>query len=221
MNEQVETPPVTPPETPPPAEDTSLIGTPTTETPPSETPPSEAPAAEDATLIGGSKGEEPELPALGEPIEADALNLPEGVTLDDSQTEEFLALVNDAESRADIANSMLEMYAKVSTANATEAATEWNAMQETWRAEIKADKDFGGDKMDESLGQANALVTKYGGSAFANALNLTGMGNNVEFLRFVMAMRADLPKEAIPVTGNPAAGSTSLADRLFSNGGEA
>ena len=176
------------------------------------------------TLIGG-KTEEAEgikiETSFGEAITGEALTLPEGVTLNETQSEEFLGLVNGAENRTDLANSILQMYAEVSLASAQAAATEHNEAVEKissdWRNEIKADSEFGGKNEAESLSKANVLVEKYGNREFANALNVTGMGNNLQFLRFLMAVHNDLPQQATPATGNPAAGSKSLADRLFAS----
>lgn len=183
----------------------------------SETP-NEAPPQSDesAPLIGAPEAEE-EAPAFGaDEVTADVLQLPEGITLDETQSAEFLELVNSAGSKADLANAMLAMYAQVQTENATEAGEAWNAAQEEWRNEIKADTEFGGDKMPESLAKANEIVTRYGDADFNAALNLTGMGNNVHFLRFLMKVNGDIPQQATPVTGSPASGSRSLADRMFS-----
>ena len=186
----------------------------------------EAGASEaNGTLIGNSDGEGEgageQNQSFGEAIDADALTLPEGVTLNETQSEEFLGLVNGAENRTDLANSILKMYAEVSL-KAHEAATlESNETVERissdWRNEIKADPEFGGKNEAESLAKANVLVEKYGNRDFANALNITGMGNNLQFLRFLMSVEKDLPQQATPATGNPAAGSKSLADRLFAS----
>lgn len=180
------------------------------------------------TPLIGDSDETPNTPAdditpAGEPhafeaqVEAEALSesLPEGLTLTDEQSTEFLDIINGAESRADLATKMLTMYNEVAQAASTAGVDSWNALQQTWRDEMTADKDLGGEALNENLGRVNTIVKQYGGKEFTEALQLTGLGNNLHLLRFLDAVSKDLPQPATPATGKPAAGDTRLADRLF------
>lgn len=173
-------------------------------------------APKEESLIGGKVDEE-KAPEFGlDAVDADNLEIPETIELSEEQTTEFTELVNNAESKVDLANKLMSMYATVATEAATAGAKAFVEMNETWIKEIETDIEFGGDRQEQSLAVAKDIVDRYGsGPGFNKILHLTGMGNNVEFLRFLHKVNADLPQQAAPATGNPASGSRSLADRLF------
>ena len=74
----------------------------------------------------------------------------------------------------------------------------------------RADKEFGGEKLDENLAIAKTALDKFATPEFTKLLNDTGLGNHPEVLRvFVRAGKAISPDSVIPGKAAP-----SPADRL-------
>lgn len=170
---------------------------------------------EGETLIGGK--DDAEGTSVVEALAASDLRLPEGIDPESDGVVELLEVVNAAESRADLVNTLLDEYHAIRQNAEDDNARAWNDLQTAWQDELKAHPEYGGDALKENLAVANTLVTRYGGDKFVEALGMTGMGNNQHFMEFLMKVNADLPQDATPVDGNPAgSGSRSLADRLFS-----
>jgi len=57
------------------------------------------------------------------------------------------------------------------------------AMDATWVAELKADKDLGGSKLEESLGQIKTAIEKVAGADYLKALEEAGLSNHPPTLR--------------------------------------
>ena len=60
----------------------------------------------------------------------------------------------------------------------------WGETQKQWRADVKADDEVGGDKMDANVALAKKALDKVGTPELRALLDATGTGNHVEFIRF-------------------------------------
>ena len=97
-------------------------------------------------------------------------------------------------------------------------AAQQDAMQaqaKTWIGEFQADKDFGGDKFDASVADAQrALATFDQSGTVSKMLAETGYGNNPDVLRIFARVGRALGEDKL--IGNGSGGeSVPLEDRLF------
>lgn len=82
---------------------------------------------------------------------------------------------------------------------------------EQWAAETKADPEFAGDKLNESLAFVNrALDEVPGGKVVRTLLSQSGYGNKQEVLKFLRAFGQALTPDTTVVRGNPG-GATNLS----------
>lgn len=90
-----------------------------------------------------------------------------------------------------------------------QAAFEQHQKDQTaeWQAEIKADPEFGGDKLKKSLGFAAAAIDKLGGNDLRKALNQTNAGNNPAVVRAMIRMGQMMADPSSLSTGKPANGA--------------
>ena len=100
----------------------------------------------------------------------------------------------------------------------TAVAAQQEAMQaqaKTWIGEFQADKDFGGDKFDASVADAQrALATFDQSGTVSKMLAETGYGNNPDVLRIFARVGRALGEDKL--IGNGSGGeSVPLEDRLF------
>jgi hypothetical protein len=128
-----------------------------------------------------------------------ALNLPEGVTLDNERLAQADKLFGDLEtaSKADHAavEAMRQQFADFHVAeikaviervqkHQTEA---WNRTNEGWINEVKNHPVIGGNRLETALGSAKYAIQSMMGmnaketEAFLNAMEITGVGNHPAF----------------------------------------
>lgn len=188
--------------------------------------PTSAPTADQPSLVEGvttSVAEEPKVPTSEAPTpEAPApfvfkeedLKVPEGLTLDPAVKAEFIALANEHKIPPAAAEALVGLQAKLAQAGADASTKAWQDMQTTWRGEVQAHPELGGEKLEGVLSNVAKLVDKYGSADFRQVMTLTGAGNNVHVIQFLNSVAGQLV-EAAPVTGAPVSSPQSLADSLF------
>lgn len=207
---------------------------PTGGTPPAA-PPAPAPAAppappkEEGTLLGNGKlpekpGEkkDPAAPAApADPAKPQVpakyeLKPPQGSPLSAAQLEKIAA---DARSRGlsnEQAQSEVERAHGVLAEHVEGQRQVWTAEQEKWRQAIKANPEFGGDKLAESAEDARRFLDRFGSKDLRDALDRSGLGDHAELFylcaRAGRAMREDKMKTN---AGAPATDTRDVAEKLF------
>ena len=95
----------------------------------------------------------------------------------------------------------------------------WKDMQTEWRDASKADKEIGGTKYDETVGNAVAFIKAFGNEAFVEAMKVTGVINHPEFLRTFSKAGAAIGEDKMHIGDAPKASERSQAQRIFPNHG--
>jgi len=182
-----------------------------------------------SSAISGAEGdtpsEAPKTPTESAPEETptitlEGLKFPEGVEPSEELTTPFLEIINDnALSRAELAQKIVDLQLETtqrSVAAADEAAqTQWNDLQSQWLGELRADPEIGGAELDRTLATVKqGLLTAGATSETFAALDMTGAGSNPEIVRIMYALTKNL-KEGSLVSGEPAAGKLTQAERMF------
>ena len=149
------------------------------------------------------------------PVTVEALKLPDGFTPDETSMKSFVELLNNKDlSSAERAQGLIDLQTRLQT-QASEAASEaWNTLQTTWQAEVKADPDVGGAKLQTSLASIGKLVQEYGTDDLRTVFDSTGAGNNVHVVKFLTKIAAKLT-EGSHVSGDPAGMAADAASRMF------
>lgn len=157
----------------------------------------------------------PEPAPTVEPLTVADIALPEGFEAEGEVMEEFLTLANDLGLDKDKASSLASLHAKVLSSAQEAAVSEWDKLQDTWKAEAKALPEIGGDKLDASLSVIAKAIDKYGTPEAREAFNITGAGNNPHIIKLLHSMASKLV-EAPPVSGSPSTeGQPDRASRMF------
>lgn len=159
--------------------------------PPSADPPSGTPK--------GDPPPDPNAPpkeSASEVPEAYTLTAPEGQTLDQAGIELFTPLFKEAKLSNDLANKLVGTYASYQ-------ATLLQKQSESWLAAAKADKEFGGEKFDETLKTVQAAFAKFGSPELKQFIEATGLGNHPELIRAFAKIGA-ASREDAPASGTPA-----------------
>ena len=127
---------------------------------------------------------------------------PEGREFDPSVVDAFSEVARDLNLTQEAAQKVLDKMAPVRTG---------------WTESTKADKELGGEKLQENLGIAKAALERFGSAELKTLLHETGAGDNPEIIRLLyrvgLATREDtvVPGSA----GAPAGDNKSRADILY------
>lgn len=180
------------------------------------------PPAADSTQPEAGQAEQPAEPAAkpeekpaepeGAP-EAYEFVPPEGHVLDDGVIGKFSEVAKELNLSQTNAQKVLDVMAPA-IAERQQAALQ--AMTAEWADSARADKEFGGDKLDENLAIAKTALEKFATPEFRTLLNDTGLGNHPEVLRvFVRAGKAISPDTV--VTGKQAPAPADRLATLYDN----
>jgi hypothetical protein len=164
---------------------------------------------ESSLVTAPPKKETPEAP---KPPEKYDLKLPEDSLLDEGAIERTAAQAKEQGLSNDAAQELLERQSQA-------VSDHVEKQSEAWRAEVKADKEIGGDNYNESVEMSRRLVDHYGSDALKRELNRSRFGDNPEVVRFCTRIAKDLKmgEDKMVVAPTPTGGKPkTAADTLYS-----
>lgn len=169
-----------------------------------ESKPTDTAVTTDAAQTPDAQATKPEVP------EAYEFNMPEGVALDKTAADEFTAIAKELKLSAADAQKVADVGAKMAQRQAEQHAT----LVESWVEQVKADKDIGGDKLDENLGVARKAIEAFGTPELKDVLNTTGFGNHPAFIKFAYKAGKAISQDGF-VTGSAKGPETDMAKKMF------
>lgn len=117
----------------------------------------------------------------GAPEQYEQFQAPEGQQLDAQTVEQFAEVAKELDLSQGAAQKMLDKMAPVL---AQRQADQIADVQKQWAEQAKVDKEFGGENLQQSLGQAEGALKNYATPEFRQLLKETGLGNHPEMIRF-------------------------------------
>lgn len=105
---------------------------------------------------------------------------PEGSTFDDAVIEQFSEVARELDLPQDAAQKILD---KVTPVIQARQAEQLEKARQEWADTSRADKEFGGDKLNENLAVAKKAMDKFGSPELRTLLNESGLGNHPEVIR--------------------------------------
>jgi hypothetical protein len=146
-------------------------------------------------------------------LEYTAFELPEGMELDAKASEQFTEIAKDLKLPQEAAQKLVSLYAKQMQAQQEVHAEAVKG----WQAEIKADKDLGGDKLPESMTAVSTVMSKFGTPALKEYLDATGLGNHPELFRFVANVGKAMSEDTFVRGGNSTVANAKSAQAVYPN----
>lgn len=142
----------------------------------------------------------------------EGFDLPEGVEIDSEVMSNAAELFKDAGLTKEQAQKFVDM--QVALNEKSNASNE--AVRNDWADKAKSDKEYGGDKFNESVGIAMQAVEKFGTPELKQMLNETGVGNHPEMIRLLKRV-GDLTREDNPtnVNGTPPVKEKSTLEIMY------
>ena len=137
---------------------------------------------------------------------------PEGIELNQSQLEQFTALAKEMKLPAEQAQKVVDLAIKAEQAR-MEAHSK---LVSGWADEVKADKEIGGDKLNENLATAKKALD-LGPPELKALLNDSGLGNHPAVVKWAVAVGKALSEDKFVPAGQGAPAKGDAASRLYPN----
>lgn len=136
---------------------------------------------------------------------------PEGIELDKASTDEFTAIAKELKlSKAD-AQRVVDLAVK----RESERMDTHRKTVSDWADQVKADKELGGDKLDETMATAKKAID-LGPPELKELLNNSGIGNHPAVVKWAYTVGKALSEDRF-VSGKPGDKPPTIASRLFPN----
>ena len=150
----------------------------------------------------------------GAPEKYEAFTLPEGITLENKMLDKFSAAAKENNLTQKQAQQMIDLAIENTQGVFEKQAQAFIEAREGWVEQIKADKDFGGERFDETVERANRALTTFGSPALVELLK-QGYGDHPEIIK--MFARVDKATGEDPVEGGspPKSQAKSAAQVLY------
>ncbi|EAA9058593.1 peptidase [Salmonella enterica] len=197
-----------------------------------------APSGEPASKEGdpsqpGAEGDKPaeENPADGEKKESDKpaekkeddkpegapekyeFQAAEGVELDTEALKDFEPVARDLNLTNEQAQKLVDAYPKILAGVQQRQAEAWQQTTEQWAADVKADKEIGGDKLTSNLSAAQRALDQFGTPELKEYLNTTGLGNHPDLVKTFVKIGKAMSEDGMVSGGND--GQRSAAEVLY------
>lgn len=158
----------------------------------------------------GDQGNTEQKPGAPEKYEFVA---PEGLKFDEAVVGAFSEVAKELNLPQDAAQKVLDKMAPVMAARQAE---QMEAARTEWAGSSKADKEFGGDKLEENLGIAKKARDAFATPELRTLLDETGLGNHPEVIRFFYRAGKAISEDKV-VGGKATPASASDARSLYPN----
>ncbi len=166
-----------------------------------------APKAEDKPATDADKKVD-ERP-LGAPEAYADFAAPEGLELDAEVLGDLKSVAKELNLPQEAAQRIVDLGVKLQQ-RSTEA---WKAQTQQWAADVRNDKEIGGEKLAENLAVVKKVMTTFSSPAFDALLDSTGLGNHPELVKTFHRIGKAISEDGFVPGGR--AGTDNGAQRLF------
>lgn len=138
------------------------------------------------------------------------LTAPEGFEFDEARLTEFKGVAKELKLPGEAAQKLVDLVSKHEKARFDAYAKQVN----DWHEAVKADKELGGEKLQESAATARKALD-LGPPELKEFLNTSGLGNHPLMFRWAHAVGKALSEDGNVVRGTAPTGEKSAADVLY------
>lgn len=139
----------------------------------------------------------------------------EGVELDADALKDFEPVARELNLTNEQAQKLVDAYPKILEGVQQRQAEAWQAQTEQWAADVKADKEIGGDGLTANLSAAQRAIDQFGTPELKEYLNSTGLGNHPGLVKFCVKVGKSMSEDSMVTTGN--GGQRTAAEVLYGN----
>lgn len=148
-------------------------------------------------------------------IEYTEFKAPDGMTLDTELLGQATPLFKELNLTQEQAQKLVDFQAANALKTRQSQQEAFTSLINKWQTDAKADKEFGGEKFEESVGIARLAVQKFGTPAFKQLMEDHGVGNHPEMIRFMLNIGRTLKEDVPGATGGAVSGKTDRVSILY------
>ncbi|HBB0347660.1 TPA: peptidase [Escherichia coli] len=138
----------------------------------------------------------------------------EGQELDTAALEQFEPIARELNLTNEQAQKMVDLYGtKIMPMVQQQQAEAWQKTTEQWAADVKADKEIGGDKLTDNLSSAQRALDQFGTPELKEYLEGTGLGNHPELVKAFIKIGKAMSEDGMVDGSNQ--GQRSAAEVLY------
>lgn len=138
----------------------------------------------------------------------------EGQELDTAALEQFEPIARELNLTNEQAQKMVDLYGtKIMPMVQQQQAEAWQKTTEQWAADVKADKEIGGDKLTANLSSAQRALDLFGTPELKEYLEGTGLGNHPELVKTFIKIGKAMSEDGMVDGSNQ--GQRSAAEVLY------
>lgn len=159
------------------------------------------------------EGDKPQPGAEGAP-EKYEFKPSEGQELDAAALEQFEPIARELNLTNEQAQKMVDLYGtKIMPMVQQQQVEAWQKTTEQWAADVKADKEIGGDKLTGNLSAAQRALAQFGTPELKEYLEGTGLGNHPELVKAFVKIGKAMSEDGMVDGSNQ--GQRSAAEVLY------
>lgn len=137
----------------------------------------------------------------------------EGVELDTEALKDFEPVARELNLTNEQAQKLVDAYPKILAGVQQRQVEAWQKQTQDWAADVKSDKEIGGDKLTASLSKAQQALETFGSSELKEYLNETGLGNHPELVKAFVKIGKAMSEDNMVSAANT--GQRSAAEVLY------
>lgn len=138
----------------------------------------------------------------------------EGQELDTAALEQFEPIARELNLTNEQAQKMVDLYGtKIMPMVQQQQAEAWQKTTEQWAADVKADKEIGGDKLTANLSAAQRAFDLFGTPELKEYLEVTGLGNHPDLVKTFVKIGKAMSEDGMVDGSNQ--GQRSAAEVLY------
>lgn len=137
----------------------------------------------------------------------------EGVELDTEALKDFEPVARELNLTNEQAQKLVDAYPKILAGVQQRQVEAWQKTTEQWAADVKADKEIGGDKLTANLSAAQCALDLFGSPALKEYLEGTGLGNHPELVKTFIKIGKAMSEDGMVDGSNQ--GQRSAAEVLY------
>ncbi|EPT9029034.1 peptidase [Citrobacter freundii] len=139
----------------------------------------------------------------------------EGQELDTAALEQFEPIARELNLTNEQAQKMVDLYGtKIMPMVQQQQAEAWQKSTEQWAADVKADKEIGGDKLTANLSAAQRALEQFGDPELKEYLDSTGLGNHPALVKAFIKVGKAMSEDKV-VTGGHESGGSDLISAFY------
>lgn len=138
----------------------------------------------------------------------------EGVELDTESLKEFEPVAREMNLTNEQAQKLVDVYPKILAGVQQRQVEAWQQTTEQWAADVKADKEIGGDKLPSNLSAAQRALDQFGTPELKTYLNDTGLGNHPDLVKAFVKIGKAMSEDKV-VSGGHDSGGSDLVSAFY------